>query len=64
MARRRYPPSVICTRLAALSFGLAIFGCVVDWFKDGSVGIVSTIGFAVAGVVFTMAAHRFSKRNA
>ena len=63
MARKRVPPSTVCARFAALLFGLAILGCVIDWFDDGPIGIASIVVLGVLGFLFTAASHRLSKRR-
>jgi hypothetical protein len=64
MAWTQYPPSAVCTRLAALCFGLTAVGCIVNWFNDGAIGIAAIVVLAVCGVLLTAAAHRLSKRGA
>lgn len=58
----RIPRSALTVRLAGLFFALAVLGCVADWFRDGTIGVVSIIALAAVGLVFLVAAHRFSKR--
>lgn len=63
MARLQLPPSILCARLAAGFFGLTTFGCVLNWFDDGAIGVTAIAVLGAVGVLLTIAAHRLSRRG-
>lgn len=59
----RIPRSTLSVRMAALLLVLAGFGCVANWFNDGTIGVVSIVVLGAAGLGFLVAAHRLSRKR-
>lgn len=59
----RIPRSTLSVRLSAFFLLLAGLGCVANWFRDGTIGVVSIVVLTAVGLGFLVAAHRLSRRG-